>query len=355
MAHDEPTTARKGWLRAPAVHFVVLGGLLFGAQPFLFPPEQAARLTVERPPIVITAAQIDQLRAEFVRQSGTEPTAADEQSLIRQAIDDELLYQEALVRGLDRGDRSIRWRMIQKMHFLSSKDGEEEPESPGGDQVLYEQALALGLDRDDVVIRRLLSQKMRLLAGQWAVAEPPTEEELRDYLRDHADSYHQPARASLSHVFLSREKRPGTLVDDADRLLTAFLAGSTPADDAVSRGDVFALGHQFRSKSQHDLQKIFGTEFAAAVMSGTPGTWLGPIRSPYGMHLVWIDTLIPERVSEFADVRTQIEQSVRSEKREEGFRALLEQLREAYEIRVERQAPQAIGPQAEDPQTREDG
>jgi hypothetical protein len=349
MSPDEPTAARKSWRRAPALHFVVLGGLLFGARPFLFPPEPVAPRALERPPIVITAAQVAQLRAEFVRQSGTQPTADDEQSLIQQAIDDELLYQEALVRGLDRGDRSIRWRMIQKMHFLSNEEGAEEGESPESDQALYTQALALGLDRDDVVIRRLLSQKMRLLAGQWAVTEPPTDEELRDYLRHHEDRYSQPARASLSHVFFSRENRPETLLDDADRLLATLQASSTPPEEAIQHGDIFALGHRFRSKSQHDLQKILGADFAAAVMSGRPGTWLGPVRSPYGLHLVWIDALDPERVSDFAEVRTQIEQSVRSEKREKGFQDLLEELRETYEIRIERDAPQP-----EDPQARED-
>lgn len=302
----------------------------------VLPPAPVARRPVARPSIVITAPQIEELRADFARQTGSLPGPAQEAALIDDAIDDELLYQEARARGLDRGDRSIRFRLIEKMHFLKQDTEADMDADPDvDDDALYREALEIGLDRDDAVIRRILTKKMRLLAGRWAAAGDPSEEELQEYFRAHRDRYRQPRRVSLSHVFLRRD-RPRAVPDaDARRLLGELQSAALGADGAIGRGDVFALGHHFRSKSQHDLQKIFGADFAAAVIAASPGAWIGPVRSPYGVHLVWIGDVEPERVADLASVRKQVEQTLRTERREAGVRRTLEELRQQYEVRVE--------------------
>ena len=327
--------AQRSWLHKPALHFAVLGAALFVIDTLVLPPEPVARRSAARPSIVITAGQIEELRAEFARQTGALPAPAEEAALIDEAIDDELLYQEALARGLDRGDRSIRFRLIEKMHFLSRDTDVDADADPDLDDALYQQALEIGLDRDDAVIRRILTKKMRLLAGRWATAGGPSEEELQEYFRAHRDRYRQPRRVSLSHVFLRRD-RTGIAADaDARRLLGELQSAALGADGAVGHGDVFALGHHFRSKSQHDLEKIFGADFAKAVIAASPKTWIGPVRSPYGVHLVWVRDVEPEGIADFAVVRKQVEQSLRTERSEAAFRRTLEQLRRQYEVRVE--------------------
>src|SRR5262245_36779972 len=150
-------------LGAPALHFLVLGGLLAGV---------AARVgggsaADVRPPIVISAARVDEIRDEYQRSSLAPPTDDELRALVARDADEEMLYREALLLGLDRGDRAVKWRIVDKMHFLYG-DAAGDPESA------YRRGMALGLQRDDVVVRNALVTKMRLLAKAASRSEEPS-------------------------------------------------------------------------------------------------------------------------------------------------------------------------------------
>jgi parvulin-like peptidyl-prolyl isomerase len=312
-------------VRAPALHFVVIGIALFALG-----TRRIENSAPVRAPIVINAAQIEAIRADFTRRTGLPPTHADETVMIENAIEEELLYQEALIRGLDRGDRSIRWRLIQKMHFLDNgDDGTERSEAD-----LYQEAIELGLDRDDIVIRRMLTQKMRLLAKR-AATDELTDAELRDYLERHRDRYVQPARVTLTHVFVSAEKHKDRVDREAQRILEHLRSGPIPPEQARTVGDVFPLGHHLRSNSQHQLAKMFGPEFAAAAMTLDGGRWHGPVRSAYGLHLVWISDSTPAATPDLEAVRRQVDRALRAERQEERLQATIRELRDIYDVRIE--------------------
>src|SRR5512139_4203924 len=101
-------------LRAPALHFLLLGGLLFAASSLTAAPEPAAL----REPIVITTARIEEIREDYRRTVGTAPTPRELAALLNKEADDEMLYREALLLGLDRGDPAVEFRVIEKMEFL---------------------------------------------------------------------------------------------------------------------------------------------------------------------------------------------------------------------------------------------
>ena len=76
------------WLRAPLLHFLVGGAVLF----WLWHGDAAA-------PIVVTAADVARLRTDYTRETGLEPTPDDEAALIDKTIEEELLYREAVARA----------------------------------------------------------------------------------------------------------------------------------------------------------------------------------------------------------------------------------------------------------------
>src|SRR5271157_1800866 len=141
------------WLCKPAVHFAAIGALLFtlvGA--WGGPPTANERV---RDPIVVSASQVEQLLERYTERTGLHATEQDARALVDREIDEDVLYRDALFRGLDRGDRGVQWRLIEKMTFLS-----DEPETNPRD--LLGQAVGLALDREDQVVRRILIEKMRL-------------------------------------------------------------------------------------------------------------------------------------------------------------------------------------------------
>jgi hypothetical protein len=314
------------WLRAPLLHFVLVGGGLFALDAW-----RGGRtdLAAARPAIVVTAAQIAELREEHRRQTGAPPSPDEEAALVARAVDEELLYREALARGLDRGDRSIRWRLAEKMRFLG--DGAETPD-PGD---LYRRALALGLDRDDAIVRRILVEKMRLLADLASPAADATDAELRDYLERHREQYLEPARVSFRHVFLSAERRGARLAADARALREDLGARPAAPAQAIVRGDPFPLAVHVRSASAQQVAKLFGSGFAEAVERLQPGSWSGPIASAFGLHLVWVESREPAALAPLEAVRSQIAAGLRAERQKERVAELLTRLRRQYEVQVE--------------------
>jgi hypothetical protein len=315
-------------ISSPALHFVLIGGALFATQGLWSPAQlESAASDPAQFEIVIGPAKLDELRDSYRRIAARDPGLDAEQALIRDFVDREILYREALRRGLDKDDRSVKFRLVQKMRFLEGRD-DEDPE------VLYREAVSLGLDREDIVIRRLLIEKMRLLI-KLGVREAPSEEELERFYSEHAEDYRQPARVSLHHAFLSSDRRRDTLEADAVELLRELRGKQVAAADAVAMGDAFPLGHHLRSNSEQNLAKLFGPQFAAAAIDLEPGAWHGPIRSAYGTHLIWIDRREPSRLPGLEPVRNQIEQRYLAELRDAELERAMEELRKRYAVVIE--------------------
>ncbi len=322
---------RMGWLRrlvrAPAFHFVIAGLLLFTLDRWLQFQEAVAERDPANRPVVISKARVERLRRDFQRRHGVPPTDAEESALLGQEIDEELLYREALYRNLDVGDRSIQWWLVKKMRFVA--------EDPEKDEVeLYQQAKELGLDDDDVVIRRILAQKMRLVAELAEGPVEPSPDEVEAYFAEHADDWIRPARVSIRHVFLSRDRRGDALDADAEALL-ADLADAGP-DDASHLGDPFPLGRQHRARSEVQLAKLFGPEFAARAMQLEVGRWVGPVPSAYGAHLVYVDETMPSELSELESVENQVRRRLAAENRAAVLERELARMRDRYEVVVEK-------------------
>lgn len=318
----------EGWRPRHGLHFLLLGGLLFLAERWA-PPVALPSRPEEARAIVITTARLAALREELRAAVGDRVQALDDATLVRGLVDDELLYREAVVRGLDRDDRSVRYRLLEKMHFLR-------PETKGGDaDALYREAVALGLDRQDAIVRRLLVEKMRLLTAATVATETVDDATLAAFHAAHAERYQQPARMALAHVYLSRTAHGDGLGRDAARILVELRAAQPSLDEAVRRGDPFPLGHRFPHASERHLTKLFGADFARNALRAPAGTWTGPIASPFGLHLVRVDELVPAGTAPFDAVRARVVEDYREMRRVAVVQALLTDLRARYAIRVE--------------------
>ncbi|MEZ5579138.1 MAG: hypothetical protein R3F40_06825 [Candidatus Competibacteraceae bacterium] len=90
------------------LHFLLLGSLLFAIDHFI-----NGRVDDPRT-IVVDAAVDNQARQVFKAARGREPNE-DELYVLRKVwLDNEVLYREGLVLGVDKGDTAIRERVIFK-------------------------------------------------------------------------------------------------------------------------------------------------------------------------------------------------------------------------------------------------
>jgi len=299
-------------LRSPLLHFLAGGAAVFALVRTASPPAYGARAE----PLVVSAADVERLRADYQRESGLDATADDETALIDKAIDEELLLREALARGLQH-DRSIRNWLIEQMRVLS--DG-----APAelDDEALHARALELGLDRTDVVVRRLLVQKMRLLAARLD-EQPPSDAALAAFYAAHAGDYRPPGRVTFRHVFFAA--RAGG---------DPFAAASAATGRPMTAGDAFPVPPRVVGYSHAQIAKLFGADFAAAVETLEPGAWRGPVASPYGAHLVWVESREAGATPPLDAVRGRLTERWLAEQRQARTAALLDQLRRRYPLQV---------------------
>ena len=196
------------------------------------------------------------------------------------------------------------------------------------EEILYREALKLGLDKDDTIIRRRLAQKMDFLAEDVASLREPAPGELEAWYNQRQDAYALPPLATFRHLFFAPDKRGA----DAQTQAQAALSGLT--DQNSGEGDAFMFKNTYSEQSQTQVARVFGSKFAISLFKQTPGSWVGPVESGFGWHLVWIDSLAKPPPPPFETVARQLKSDWLSEQRSASKRANFEALKARYEVVV---------------------
>jgi parvulin-like peptidyl-prolyl isomerase len=279
----------------PMLHFLLIGGALFAASRWIPAP---------RTPVVVSDADVVRRGSEWAWQHGEQPDAATRRVIEEEALDDAVLYRSAVDTGVDVSDTRLRERL-------------------------------LGFPRADTVQRRHVTQLMRLAAERLGPGDLPSEAELAAYLAAHADAFAEPETLSLTHVYFAADRRGPALARDAQAAVEAIRHATVSPADAVSLGDAFVAGPTVRGASRAQLEGVFGSGFATAVWDARPGTWVGPVPSSYGLHLVWIAERTPGQVPSLESVRSRVLQAMLFERRAARRAERVRALRQIYAARVD--------------------
>ncbi len=217
------------------------------------------------------------------------------------------------------------------------------------EEVLYREALAMGLEKEDTIIKRRLGQKMRFLFEDVADQGQVTEEQLNKYLAENAENYRIDPKFTFSHVYLSPDKHKENLENDA-RLLLTELRGSQGAGGQAPHGDSLMIPANFEDVSASEVDRQFGTGLASQLSEVQTGTWAGPVRSGFGLHLVFIEERIESRIPELEEVRDVIKRDLGAQRRRDANDKIYQRLLERYTVTVER--PEVMDSKADGGTTR---
>jgi hypothetical protein len=276
-----------GILRHPAVHIVILGVVV-----------AAAILIAKGPPtgdeakrVVVTDADLIQLRAGFMRTWQREPTAVELRGELEKHVRQEVLYREALARGYD---------------------------------------------RDDLVVRRAMQQKMEFLAASQALREPPTDDEIEAYFALRKERYRFPAVVSFVQVYLSPDQRGEATERDAAELLERLRRSDPEPSELLTWGDSIMLDPYYGGQAEQDVRSTFGDDFAEALLVQVQGEWQGPVRSGYGLHLVKVTRRNDSRIPEWTEVRARVVGDMEYEARAAAREQLYQEIAQSYQIVLDR-------------------
>jgi parvulin-like peptidyl-prolyl isomerase len=281
-------------LKEPLLHFLLIGGALFllydwrgggGSAPGGPAGAPAAR-------IVVTRDAIDQVSGQYAKTWQRPPTEEEQKGLVEDLVRNEIFYREAV---------------------------------------------AAGLDRDDEVLKRRLRQKMEFIYEDLASLAEPTDQDLTAFMNGHRERYHADPQLSFRQVYFNPEERGKNTESAARRALAQLAAGGTP--DAL--GDPTMLEPEVPLSPLWEIKRQFGDEFGASLLDLERGTWAGPVRSGFGLHLVFVRERREGRPPQLREIREAVRQDWTAAKQKELKDAAYAKLRERYVVTVEKAKPVA--------------
>lgn len=264
----------------PLVRFVVLGALVFAADRAVRAREEATPDAAHR--IEISDAFVEGLLARHAARAGSGGEPAAEETLVREHVRDEVLYREAMARGLFEGDLIVRRRLVGAMELV--------------------------------------------LAAEVEVPEPD-DAALGAYLSEHADALAEPRRTTLEHLFFSSTRGNHVRADALEAL--ALLRGGASGE---ALGDAFLSGRRLGPATDARIDATLGAGIAERVAELPVGSWEGPMQGALGLHLVRIEARTERRVPTLDEARAEVRAAWEEAERARRTAAATETLVRAYEV-----------------------
>jgi hypothetical protein len=172
------------------------------------------------------------------------------------------------------------------------------------DQVYYREALALGLDEGDEVVVRRMRRKMESLAVADAESKSPSDTELQALIDKDPARYAEDPRTSFEHVYLGADN-PQTRAA-AEGQLAKLRGGATVG------GVPIPIPARFGDASSAGISAQFGDEFTLGLRNLPVGQWSGPVASGLGLHLVRVNGRGAAQPPMLAKVRQRVENDWRA-------------------------------------------
>jgi len=293
---EQVTGLGKSLLKQPIFHFLVLGVMLFYVYSLVAPDKNAAgdrRLVIDESAVL-----------EFVQYR-------------KRAFNDEAA--KAYLSGMDR----------QQYDQLVKELVREE--------ALYQEALAMELDKDDYIIKRRLVQKMEYIARGFGLEEQSLDDKALDaFYSAHQPRYRKPATITFTHVFIDGSKPDAE--QRAQQLRGQLLGDNVEFAGAMGFGDRFLYNTNYVERDKEYISSHFGDTFASVLFADDTrmNTWIGPLASRYGFHLVNIAERQQGGVAPLEEVRQQVYLDAADSMRKEVADKYIQSIIDSYKVQLPR-------------------
>lgn len=273
-------SGRRRWLREPLLHFFVFGGLLFALDNLLVSRRDSGN------EILLNAGADAELHQIVRDELGREPNDTELAAMRRRWFDNELLYREGLTLGLDRGDTSIRERVIFK---------------------------ALNVVQANLVLPK------------------PDDAELRAWFEANRSRYDNPPRIDfLEAVIVGKPS-----LAEAEAFATTLNSRSNGKD--ASTTDVESGLRIYRGRPVATLTPAFGEAFTTQLATLPMNRWVA-LESQDGPRAVLVEKRADGQPAEFEPLREKVLLDWRDQRMAELRTQAVRKLADKYTLKVAGQA-----------------
>jgi len=155
-------------------------------------------------------------------------------------------------------------------------------------EIAYREAKKMGLDNDDEIIRRRLSQKFDFLKTDLKEIPLPTGQQLKDFYQNNPSLFQTDGTVNFSHIFFTADNSNDSIAKERAFFVLQQLKNSA-VQRAPEKGDKFVLQYDYTEQTPLDIKQSFGDKPILDSLFRAPvHTWIGPVQSGYGWHLLYI-------------------------------------------------------------------
>jgi hypothetical protein len=189
------------------------------------------------------------------------------------------------------------------------------------EEILYREALNLGLEREDKIIKRRLAQKISFLK-QESILKDFSQKEIIDFYKANRDKYYVPGLYTFTHKFFSSssnsKERAQNHLNNSNRL--------------YENSDPFFLGKNFAETSSLEINSNFGSNFSLYFENSPINQWIGPYKSSFGHHNLFITEYTPGFHPNLDDIYDQVMVDLNQLKRDSAISDFIKEVGSDYSV-----------------------
>ncbi len=198
-------------------------------------------------------------------------------------------------------------------------------------EILYQEALKKGLDKSPEFNRKLEEFKKLTLASALLEKEimsknKVSEQEVKDYYNKHKEDFTTTSQIRASHILVKTEAEANKVLErlkKGEKFEEIAKKESLDKGSAQNGGDIgyFSRGQMV-------------PEFERAAAGLKVGQLSGPVKTSYGYHIIKVTDRKTGPVVEFDRVKDVIYQRLSGERQKEAFDKYITEIRKNYKIEI---------------------
>ena len=209
-------------------------------------------------------------------------------------------------------------------------------------ELLYQEALKKGIDKDPEYQKKVEEFKKLTLIGQLLEKEietkaKVTDQDVKDYYEKHKAELASVSQIKASHILVKTEdeaKKIEAMLKKGGNFAELAKKYSIDAGSAKNGGDLgyFSQGQMV-------------PEFEQAAARLKPGEISEPVKTKFGYHIIKVTEKKMGKPVEFDKVKNVLQQRLSAEKQKEVFDTYVENLKKSYKVEINKEALSKLAPE----------
>lgn len=267
-------------IKEPLVHFLFLGALLY-----VYYDLNSDELVQIKEPISLSAQEVENIKSNYLQNNGV-------------MMDDTLLD-------------------IYKKEAYYKK-------------IVLNEAYSMGLEKQDKQIQEKLLQKMQFIMTNQSQILEPSEEELLLYYKKNISDYSELKSISFAHIYFSNPKDK-----NIQTTLELLKTADVDSEKASYFGDKFEPSNFVKNIDLEQLRENYGDYFTSKISALKQGLWHDAVYSKYGVHLIYIRSKDIGKAYPFDELQERVYLDYKDEELRKREKKAYQEFRSQYRIEGE--------------------